>query len=389
MKPRVWFALAGFVVLGLVLVLWRDRARSTPGTPAAGASPSVPPPAPLALVDLEQELARREALAFEPAPAPAAPEEAPPDPVLTIGARLIDRSARPLAGGTFAWLVPDADHLAVERRVVRADANGAVWLTIAWNELDSTQPLVLAAHAPGCVRFVQELEPTRWMAGALLSLGEIQLAPGGVVRGRVVDEAGVGLAGALVALGPELGEVTDEARAMARVWPLIGDLGLPGIRPVTRSAVGGAYELLGVPSGRFAVVALSVDGSTTFLPDRAESVSVRAGEETRVRDLVAARAEEAELVRGRVFAPDGQPCAGAWIALGHADGREIYAGRARSGPDGRFTVPALTDRAYLVLVNDGAGRYAQVNVPNVRPGDPEVVARFEGERPARSLPEAK
>jgi hypothetical protein len=343
-------------------------------TPVATATPS---PA-----EAEALLAEREArsLARDPSPqatAPA-PQAAPSgaDEVLTVGARLLDPEANALSGGTLVWLAAGSGFLTEMRGSARSDGTGAAWLRIPWNQLDSSEQLILALHADGHVRLELRLEPERWMASPLLNLGEMTLAPGGVVSGRVLDAAGAGVAGAVAAVTLELGARTGLAREMARVWPLYEGVGVAGVVPVVRCGADGAFTLAGVPPGRFDVLAAPYGGAIALLPDREEHVEVRAGATTRVRDLVLRPPAPEELIRGRVIAPDGAPVPEAWIALAQADGMEIYEGRTQTGADGTFALPAMKDTVYRLLALDGQGRWPQAEIPDVRPGGAEVIVPF-------------
>lgn len=371
------------IVLGLALALALEASGCSGDEPA-----TVPLPAPtkLSAVEAEAELAARAARAFEPAPSPTpkasegGPREVVPsdDEVLTVGARALDLQARPLAAAALAWLAPPAPGLLpVVRGTARADANGALWLRVPWNDLDSTQPLFLALTAPGCQRQDLVLEPARWMAGPVVSLGEVSLGPGGTLRGRVLDASGAGLGDVLVALSTELGSgASAQKREMARVWPWVEPLGFPNLDPLTRTTPDGAFALEGMPEGTFDLVAVVFGERSALLPDRVEGVVIRAGELATVRDLVLRPAEARELVRGRVLAPDGTPLDGIWIALAQADGMEIYEGRTFTGADGRFALPAMPDTVYRVLARDAQERWPQAQVLDVRPGDAEVEVRL-------------
>ena len=362
------------------------------GIAALGASALVvacgddaPPAAPqrLSAADAEAALAAREARALAEdgglrALAPAAPAAQKAEDALTVSVRLLDPAARPLAGGTLAWLAPGT-LLAEPRRVARADGTGAAWLHVPWSELDSTQPLAFALHAPGRVREQRVLEPAQWNASEVLSLGEAMLAEGGTVAGRVVDEAGAGVAGALVALSTELGEMDDAQREMARLWPLISDLGVAGVAPLAESGADGSFTLDGAPLGRFALVATLVGAEDPRLPDREQGVAVAAGETTRVRDLVLRRAKEAELVRGVVLAPDGAPLAGAQVGLlDEADGR-LLPGRTLAGDDGRFALAAPAALTLRVVARDPAQRWPPAEARGARAGGAALELRLRPE----------
>lgn len=364
----------------LLFALWRARAgeADAPVEPAPAASS----PAARAPESAEALLAQREALAFEPdsrAAAPGALAPAAPGPEsLTVSVRILDREARALAGATLSRLVPGPDLVPVSAGRASADATGATWLRLGRDELDPSQSLVLALEAEGHARQCLDLEPARWTAGPMLNLGEVMLAPGGTLTGRVVDSAGTGLEGALVALSAELGESTPLEREMARLWPLIEPPGSE-IPLLARSAADGAFTLAGAPTGRFALVAVWVGELDPLLPGRIEGLLVRPGETTPAPDLVLVAARPEELVRGLVRAPDGTPFDGAVITLSDEADQQRYSAFARSRADGRFGLPAPGETTFTLRARDPGGRWLPSTAVRGRAGGPELELRFEAE----------
>lgn len=369
----------------------RLRARLALAALALAACREEPPrpaaPARLSVAEAQAGLAAREAREAARAPerapgaaaAPAGPAEE--GPRLTLGARLLDAEARPLPGAELAWLAPtESDWQAVRARA-RADGAGAVWLTLPRAEAEGAPELQLVASAEGTLRRLVRLPRAEVTGETLINLGELSLAPGGAVRGRVLDEWGGPLVGVGVGLGPELealGGDPAEVRALAAAFPLLVDLAPDVAPPIVLSAPDGSYALTGVPVGRFMVVAAAVPTAERVLvPARVEGVRVEAGQDTAAPDLVLRAARDEELVRGRVLAPDGSPLAGAAVALQRA-GVDHAGGRTLSDEQGRFALLVPPDLAFDLRARDPGGLHGEVVQAGVRPGTTALVLRLAG-----------
>jgi hypothetical protein len=365
---------------------------------ACGDSAPAGPPARIAASEIEAELEARRAAREAQALVPAAPVQAhvpaaasgslteplpesgePPADELMVGSRLLDDEARPLVGGTLAWLVQGPEGLLVVAREAQSALTGAVWLELPRAELPAAGPLLLAAGGPGRMRTFVLVEHARWAGVDSLGLDELPLRPGGDVSGEVRDEHGAPLAGVFVGLAPELGPLTPELEMEARLWPTIPDLGLGAVPPLVKTDSDGRFVLAGMPVGRFAVVAtVLVPGASPRLADREEGVLVRAGEETRVRTLVLREPRAAEVFAGVVLAPGDQPVENADIVL-EEDG--VARGTpARTSATGRFALLAAEGRRFTLVVRDLASRWEPVRLEGVSPGGGDVVVRLGTER---------
>jgi hypothetical protein len=343
-------------------------------------------PAKLSVGDAEAELAEHAARAaqHDPGPAVAAEPSARPVPTrdgLTLGARLIDAGARPIAGGELAWIEVSEEGLPTVRASARSDATGAVWLVLPRAELPAQGALGLAASGAGTLRQLVVLERARWERAPLVNLDELTLPPGGALAGTVLDADGRPLAGALVGAGPELGELAGELAARARVWPLLTELGGANVPPIARTDAAGRYVLSGVPCGRVMVVALAAPPSgadgVPLLPDREQGLEVRAGEETSVRALVLGPSRPEERVEGTVRAPDGTPAGDVFVTL-LVDGVPSPGGSARTSAEGRFVLLAPEGAPFALRAEDALGRWAPLQLDEVRGGDPARELRFGG-----------
>ncbi|MEN8150449.1 MAG: carboxypeptidase regulatory-like domain-containing protein [Planctomycetota bacterium] len=89
------------------------------------------------------------------------------------------------------------------------------------------------------------------------------------------------------------------------------------------------------------------DGFTvgTFHLGEEEEVDLRRGERVTGARIVLRRAV---VVQGRVFGPDGHPCAGAWVSVTARDGeRSTHVTQARTDGRGRFRFPHVKPRPEL------------------------------------------
>jgi hypothetical protein len=360
----------------LLVALALAACRPEPPAPAA--------PARLSVAEAQAALEAREAVRA-PAPAGGAPSARsaplPQGEMLTLGARLLDHEARPLPGAELAWLAPtESDWQAVGARA-RADSAGAVWLVLARAEVGDAAELQLVAAAEGTVRQLVRVPRARFEGQALVSLGELQLARGGRLRGSVRDEWGGPLEGVGVGLGPELAALpgwSEALRPLAAVFPLLADVAPDLAPPVVRSAPDGSYELLGLPPGRFMVVAAAPpEAGRLLVPARVEGVTVEAGRTSEVPELVLRAARPEESVSGRVLAPDGSPLAGAAVVLVYA-GASYAGGRTTSDALGRFALLVPAGMEVELHAHDPEGRHGAAEHRGVRAGLAGLELRLAG-----------
>jgi carboxypeptidase family protein len=201
----------------------------------------------------------------------------------------------------------------------------------------------------------------------------LKLARGGVIVGRVMDEAGEPA-------------VNIEMRAMQYRYG-------PGGRTLQQTSGGGffrtddlgAFRLYGLQPGQYYVTARPAEGyfsgfgpvpgdtgpATTYFPNApdpatAQRVTVAAGRETGpiVVTLVSTRLSR---IRGRAIMSDGQPFAGSFVnvIVREPGGGMNSRGGGRVLPDGSFEVAGLTPGTYEL----------EVRPPNMRPDEDGEVAR--------------
>ncbi len=166
----------------------------------------------------------------------------------------------------------------------------------------------------------------------------LELPSAARVRGRVVDETGAPIPGAVVEASTEV-QLSRRTEADRLRW---------------RKPRGSSWEVLTDDQGRFEVPGLGrafrlVPRAPGFRAIGFASAPLAAGDQVEEVELVLARTRT---VHGRVVAPDGTPVEGAYVFASLADGgsnRGVVMSRvlgdgeleARSGPDGGFAFAEL------------------------------------------------
>lgn len=363
-----WAALA--VVLGLSLtaalvVTFGPRwTRGAPTAPALTGSATEPP-----VVTAPVAGGAREALeVIPPAPGPGTGAE-PEGAEFRVVARILDEEGRSIPGARLGLLAAGRDALPVELLWRPADAQGRATLSVPRLRLDSAQVLLVAGHAPGRARVLQELTRAQ-RESPEVELDALRLPPGGDVAGRVVDAQGRPLAGALLSVSLPLGPSPLEAR---RLWPLVEPLAGPYLA-VAVSDARGSFELIGVPCGEFSLVAAAAPDGPPLCPARVEPLSIRPGERASVGELVLAGPDLEETIAGRVTSADGTAVAGVWLRLG--DGSVSFPARALSRADGTFALLVPRERTWVLSARDPAGRFAPVEHGDVRSGTRDLILRL-------------
>lgn len=288
MKSSAQIGLCALLLAGGAFVAWRAT-RPTGSTPGSGAGPELaaePAPA-LASAPARSEPeveAEREAVPATPAPAvdvPRPQEVAAPN-VRRVAGRALDAYGRGLAGVELVARPGD------ER--FRSGNGGHFELQLAASartleSADARYATVLAGAAE-----------TAAETGSL-----VVLAPRLALSGRVLDEAGAGLAGAELSVrlpkgfGADFGLALDGA--LTREWSAV-------------SGAGGAFSMPDAPSVEGARLVAQLGGFAAL--DEALPALSR---DDLLLTLVRVRGA-AELVRGVVLLPDGDPAAEARVAFG-------------------------------------------------------------------------
>ncbi len=260
--------------------------------------------------------AARSALAPEPkADAPSAT----PEPARARGyvrVRVLDEDDRPLAGVELSLRNASLDpaRTGMDGVATLAEPESG-WPEASW---------IFELTAPGFARArrIRKLAP-----GDAVLLGDVELAPGGDVLGRIVDSQGIGLAGAFVAALTD----AESVRRAEHSDPTARHAGAPDdVR--TRSAEDGHFRLVGVPVGYARIFATEDDHRCAL----STQIEVRVGEEARGVVLALAPLAPEDRIEGIVLTHEGEPVPHASLACERPDGGRSSGGSTRG--DGRFRV---------------------------------------------------
>ncbi|TDJ72632.1 MAG: sigma-70 family RNA polymerase sigma factor, partial [Planctomycetota bacterium] len=352
-----WIAAAG---LGLALVGAGWNALSTGdgagSVTEAAAAPGLEPLEPepqvddtLAATASSSTDARREVTipseraALEPTPAPT-----------RVVARFVDSSGGPIAGATLR--LEQGHHAAT------SEADGRVELTVPgsaiqhWNERQ--RPTSFVAEREGCATRFLLATPS---AGMDTDLGELVLEPGGSLAGVVVDGANNLLDDVrVVATGVELKASIETLRSQGpETW---AESNFP-----SSVSERGQFVVRGVPVGHARLWA-RVEGTGWVI---SEPIVVRPRSETGGLRIVLRALSPADLIRGVVHDPDGNPVSRAQVTYQFPS--TSYGVRYTStGEDGRFEIIAEVRKAHDLSVEDHENRLRPTIVRGVEPGSDEI-----------------
>lgn len=361
----LWLGLAGAaVVLAGVWLSWG-------GEPAGSAVPLASvalPEAPLVEGPAASPTGAREALARTELDSAMEVAEADEGERFALRARLLDEGGAALRTGRLVLLEALAEAELVELARASTEADGRAELRVRRSSLPAARPLFAAGHAPGRARVVVPLTSAQ-LAGAELELGDLHLPPGGDVVGRIVDEGGRPLAGAVLVVSRALGAAGPQGADARRLWPLVEPLAGPYL-PVARSDERGTFEIVGVPSGSFALVARAAPDGPALLPARVEPLAIAAGERTEIGTLALVSPEAEETITGHVVDGAERPLAGILVSI--EDGGVKVPGGAVSRADGSFTLLVPRARQWNLSTRDPARRWRPGQVAGVASGTQDV-----------------
>jgi hypothetical protein len=295
----------------------------------------------------------------------APPPQAPPSgrqAGFAVEARLVDARGDPLATGELTLRGPETAPTA------RANDAGDVELVVP-PELLTTRRLEVVARARGTVWRTYPIRGEILKPGGKHSLGEIVLAPGGTLVGRVVVEAGEPVARARVIARLPAAQPYPTERFLLP-WSWFGD----NIDVTSSSDAQGRFRLEGAPAGWAEVLASDYE----HLVGRSEALEVVAGGETRVPDIVLPAAEALDRIRGRVVDAAGAAKKEVRVSLMSADEEAIYHSVA-SDAEGRFAFLGARDATYVLVAQDPGSRLKS-RVKNVRTGQAEALIVLAGVR---------
>ena len=284
----------------------------------------------------------------------AAPLNAPTPSVSTVRARLVDPQGAPLAGAQLSSIFKSGKPRG-EGNFARADESGAVVLELEDDALRAWRtevfPMVFSATFEG--RATQFVTATPVWHGDS-DLGDLELRPGAVISGVVVDEAGQQIPGALI-----YGEEAVVA----------GDLDVQRVcgpanekaRPRADADDAGRFECHGMAPGE---VRLWVH-ARGYLWTLSEPVHVTAGQVLNVGRVVLEPVPAEHKIAGVVLRPEGGPAGGASVFFESQKGD----GSVKTRSDGTFTIYPRSPFAMKISAQTPKGPYGMSEAVTASPGD--------------------
>lgn len=270
-----------------------------------------------------------------------------------IVARCVDVEARPIAG------VRVCEHDREPAASALSNRDGRVELAIAGD----ARRCVLRVESSGLTTLFVEAHVT---PGATTRLGDLILAPGGSVRGRVVDIDGRPVGGARISVtdvGLWSSDIANARRFGPRTWQ-----GAPS----SFSLADGTFVVEGVPAGGarawagFEGMRFGVSGA----------LNVRANEMTDAGELVVEPLAAKDEIAGVVLTPDGIPVAHASLRLRVVQRGSSTGYGARTDGEGRFRFRVMLVAPHQLSASDPQRRWLDAELFDVEPGARDVELRF-------------
>ncbi|MEM7308094.1 MAG: sigma-70 family RNA polymerase sigma factor [Planctomycetota bacterium] len=278
-----------------------------------------------------------------------------------LAARAIDEALRPIAGAVLSLYSAKSEP---------SGADGRVELALsAAHTHDGGYLVALQASGYGTIFEHVQLESDE----PLLDLGDLVLAPGGTLAGRVLGPDGAPLAGAEVVIGGE-DHLRHSPDDLARMGPEPY-----GWSPRTRTDADGRFRLDGVEAGERVLWAGARGRYWTWLAD----LDVPVGEAIDVGDLRLTALRREDRITGRVVDPTGEPLAGYrfWVSCQAPYGPRMDYGFTDA--EGRFVVAVIADATHDLRVEDLNERWSDAFLPGVMPGTEGVELAFRDTRELR------
>lgn len=270
----------------------------------------------------------------------------------TLLGRVVDPSGLAIA---------DAELKLVRRGLsTHSDADGRFRLVQVTGKGPDTPRDELAVVADGFARLERDVT----LSLGEQDLGDIVLAPGGRVSGRVLDPRGVGLEGASVV-------AIDAQDARPEL-----DVSGPWNRIVeTKTDAQGRFLLRGVPVGELRVTA----GKEGFYWSTSEPIDLGAREEHRDLELTLAPVPNERWIVLRVIDPGGQPVPNARIDWSYRSSQQSGSSNGEADERGEYRLAVLAMGPHAFTAHDPQERYRPASVENVAPGTRGLVLQL-GER---------
>jgi RNA polymerase sigma-70 factor (ECF subfamily) len=284
------------------------------------------------------------------------PEVVPAETTGEVVARTVDGQGVPIAGAELAAITA-----AGRIGPAASDADGVVRLEVPIQGERERMSLHLSAAG-----FASQARTVIAERGASTHAGTLELAPGGAVSGRVVDENGDPVAGARVSIG----EVNLPRRRLESMRLEHRSNG----PPLAATAANGEFRLLGVPAGHVRLWASGDGHKSSFTPP----VEVRADQESFGVTLTLEPLGNEHLIRGVVLDPEGTPVPFASLAFRHSSGEggRTINGDRTAGADGQFEFVLFADERLWLTAVDPEKTHGPASVADVRTGELDLVLQL-------------
>jgi RNA polymerase sigma factor (sigma-70 family) len=304
----------------------------------------------------------------------AAEERPPATPTIAetfqIRARAIDGGDRPIAG---AWL--GLDLLPERSDISGSDGQLTISLDTGAIErlasLNSNRSVVLQVGAPGYRR--RSVRGTLSMGASSLELGDVMLDPGGPLLGRVMDDHGLGVEGALLVFDRPI-DVPPDDEQVARAGPddsgfkVGGDFEFP---VTARSGPGGAFRLDGVPPGHGSLWARTDRSLWAF----SRPIGIRPGEEVAGIEIVVRESAD-RVITGRVVDPGGAPLPGIELTFRNSGNPDTGWWTGRTDMHGEFHFAPVDGRVMDIRAQAPDWGWEDLVRSGVPPGTHDLVLTF-------------
>lgn len=262
--------------------------------------------------------------------------------------RFVDAQKNPVGGVEVKLRVQDR-----RESLGKSAPDGALVVEIPWTWPEEEHGFEAIAEAPG---FQLETISGKMLRGIELDLGDIVLEPGASASGRVFDRDHEPVAGATVRAIPD----RTAGRALKK-----GAI-------VATTDEQGRYQVFGLSPGKLRVWARHERTRWKSLPE----LEVKPGDALVDLDFMLEPLPEDQIVSGTVVDANGKPVAGAELRtlIREPDGPTKIPAQAIADDQGRFDLylPDRPDTAFLIDVEDPAGRCGEVSYADAVPGDRAV-----------------
>ncbi|MEO6710004.1 MAG: sigma factor-like helix-turn-helix DNA-binding protein, partial [Planctomycetota bacterium] len=304
---------------------------------------------------------------------PELPAAVVAEPIGSIDARFIDQNGAPWSGVSFSarsarwlktWKPGEPVHSGLDGRATLE----LVLPSLALNpRLRGDLHIDLVASRLGCASVVRS---ATLQAGKLVHLGDVVLAPGVSVDGRVVDQNGVGIAGATVGIGAA--ELTDKEGYMRRK----GSEAFEAATSV-KSGEGGAFVLSGLALGPHRLFSHAEGSRYSWTEPFTSALDA----EVHGIQIVLTPLLATDRIAGRIVDPAGAALPGAELRYAmHAQERD-YATSMITDEQGAFDLLIeYDDTTCDFTALDKEERFGPTTVNGVTPGTLDLVIRMHTKR---------